>query len=133
MKKTKNQKDPDKFTSVVVSSSMDDSSTLLPTMYRNTQTTTIVFANPESATKILRTNARAALAYEKERVLASLPDAFQHQWKHWHDLDGRKVYVLSPYDVSPGPERTMWMDAYARVRHTSGGGMSGAEEKGWLA
>jgi hypothetical protein len=82
----------------------------------------IIFANAETARRHLSVYAERTFQKEKAAVTNALPDAYKSRWKKWCVLDavadgkGFPCYVLSPYDVPPGPHRTSWMEWFEQVR-----------------
>jgi hypothetical protein len=82
----------------------------------------IIFANAETARRHLSVYAERTFHREKAAVTNALPDAYKSRWKKWCVLDavdggkGDPCYVLSPYDVPPGPHRTSWMEWFEQVR-----------------
>jgi hypothetical protein len=85
----------------------------------------LVFARPETAREHLAAHASAAFRAEKEHVTGSLPRSYRASWGTWMVHDGRPCYVLSPYDVPPGPDRALWMDRFVEVRTNFDDGAKG--------
>jgi hypothetical protein len=82
----------------------------------------IIFSNAETARRHLSVYAERAFRNEKAAVTSALSEPYKSRWKTWCILDatidgkGRPCYVLSPYDVPPGPHRTSWMEWFEQVR-----------------
>ena len=65
----------------------------------------------------IRRMAKEMFEAQRDKVLSRLPDEYKRQFGQlgFHDTQ-HPVLIVSPYDVPPGPVRSMWMHQFEAVR-----------------